>query len=648
MQYPNHDYQQQAYQGHLQQVQLNDRLSHQPQQHYPQLFPNFNRTSPTDLGNTNQNREMFRLTLFPNTPQRDLVLATPVVVTEFDYANPDTFLVKCRQTVYPDDASDDPSAVTLLFNDIGQCLFGFDQIYPNQIIENSTVDFINKDGMDCSDGGGTSESDASSERRNSGSSFSSSFQSGVKNIGNTMEYFLLKAENQIRTKLDPHSTANSVNDNTASSNLNVQSPPRNLNDISDYSHLTPQELYELQILKCNEANHIRKNSATLDAPKFTDNNTIVNNNNNNTASTTTTTTNNNNGDNKDSHFDRMDEEVKTEVKTEMKTEKTDAAKTNANLGLRGMDNPKLLEATDSQIEFLFANIQLETLSLSKISLANTDIGNTSDLTAEQEFEQYERQQRASEKEKSVRERSNLEKGHKAADRRSREKIRNNINDLKESIPSSLFKSGKKTAKATLFQKVTDYMKFTLAENERLREETEENKAKIKKSENKVKSEFTMLKDRRCYPPAVIMFSAKDYRISFVDHNFLLMSGFPMNEIIGKKVGEVVAWTHHPLSGFEEEDVDKLDKGLKRINTTAFHCLRGSNPGNNPMNNDKSQFTNTLKIQKNGVLENKIWPWRGLCLLTTRENALIGFLVKCEPCYSDSNDPDSGYSQFVAT
>eukprot|EP00122_Pirum_gemmata_P014294 Pgem_evm1s13325 len=596
--------------------------------------------------------------------------------------------------MYPSDR--DIVGVTLLYNDVGQCILSFDQIRPNQSLIVSrgepfvVIDFlsnlneaqqqelqksvpnfneyvnnlvINNSVTNLTSEGKSPECTARecNEQNSRRSNGSMEMSTHFKNFTNSIEYYLVKAENQIKSALDTanynynytpprsnrhspishhvsplnnrgpvnhaYNRSNSLNYPTTDldhTNISMNyCPPKPLARRSgplDFSNLTPKELAEYKIMQNQEADYLRKKVS------MSNNNNIQSYShafNNTDSIDITSTIKPNIGQHHDNAFLNS---INVNI---------DSSNVNYNNNNKPTVSPPKLDATDSEIDRVFKNVHLETLSISKITLSQHS------LEGGEDYEEFERRQyQAEEMRKEEQRREPLEKGHKAADRRSREKIRNNINDLKETIPASLFRSSKKTTKATIFQRVTEYMKFTLSENDRLKEENEEALKKTKEKAKVIKAEIDMLQERRCFPPAVFMFSAQDSKISFADHNFLLMCGFPIHEILGKKVDEIMSLTHQPLSKFAEHDIEEIDQGLKRIDTNIWTCLRGDNKDAS-LDTDKSMIIENIQRDENGniKLDGQGGPWRGLCLLTTGENELIGFIAKCEPVYKVANDPN---------
>eukprot|EP01135_Chromosphaera_perkinsii_P001116 Nk52_evm66s158 gene=Nk52_evmTU66s158 len=156
-------------------------------------------------------------------------------------------------------------------------------------------------------------------------------------------------------------------------------------------------------------------------------------------------------------------------------------------------------------------------------------------------------------------------GHKAAEQRSRNKLKNCVHELLISVPS--LQGVKNPTKATILKKSAEYVNYAKKTNKDLKDENQ----KLKNDCESLKSEKDQLReekrelDSQLKTASLVTVEIMDpeFNYVFVDSMWEIMMGFEKDEIIGRSSHNVTACTTCPVMlRHQETVVEDLLKGTE--------------------------------------------------------------------------------------
>eukprot|EP01135_Chromosphaera_perkinsii_P010995 Nk52_evm29s2309 gene=Nk52_evmTU29s2309 len=136
---------------------------------------------------------------------------------------------------------------------------------------------------------------------------------------------------------------------------------------------------------------------------------------------------------------------------------------------------------------------------------------------------------------------NRAESHKASEQRSRQKLKECIEELVLSVPT--LKEHKAPTKATIIKKATEYVQHSSKQNEKLKQENEALQKEIADLHLRSSKVQTQLQIANIMTVEIV---DMDMRYIFVDHMWEIVMGFGRGEVVGKFIKEVTGCAQCPL------------------------------------------------------------------------------------------------------
>eukprot|EP01134_Creolimax_fragrantissima_P000416 CFRG0416T1 len=186
--------------------------------------------------------------------------------------------------------------------------------------------------------------------------------------------------------------------------------------------------------------------------------------------------------------------------------------------------------------------------------------------------------------------------HKAAERRSRAKLRDSLKSLCLSIPS--LRDVSNPSKAVIMQKASEYIKDTVDDLEKLKSQTDQQKSeKSVLAAEKASIELQM----EAASITTVEITDSEDRVVFVDHMWEIVMGFSRHEVVGDLIHSIVDCSSCPFMSARNKQIKtSLQAGEdwrgimlgSRRDGQAFACEATTTPI--PGADSKFQFLTTRK------------------------------------------------------